>query len=894
MSLTPGTRLGVYEITALLGEGGMGQVFRGTDTKLKRQVALKILPPALAADGGRLARFQREAEVLASLNHPNIAAIFGLEESGDITALVMELVEGEDLSQRIAKGAIPLDEALPIAKQIAEALETAHDQGIVHRDLKPANIKVRPDGTVKVLDFGLAKAMEPAASSSPSMSMSPTITTPAMTQAGVILGTAAYMSPEQARGKRVDKRADIWAFGCVLYEMLTGRRAFTGEDVADTLALVLRGEPDLALLPADTPSAVRALVRASLHKNRAERIGDMAAALFVLRQEPVIEAKRPAARPTSWRTAALIAGSLLLGAGLSTVLGRRTAVSTAAVLRFGLTLPAEQQLTISRRAVALSPDGTRVAYSANGGLFLRRLSEFESRGVPGTDAGVTPTFSPDGQSLAFYADSAIKRVSIDGGAPTTLCSVSVAPTSISWTNGHVLFSDGGTIIKRVSENGGSPEVLVDVTGAREFAFTPQLLPDGDSLLFTLVAQSSALRDRWDAAHVVVQSLRTGVRKVLVESGGDAQYAPTGHIVYMNDQSLFAVPFDPKTLTVSGGAVPVIQGIRPGATSGMGRSAHYAFSSSGTLIYVPGPSVAGQQDLALFGRSGGAEPLKLPPGTYQFPRVSPDGTRLAFGKVEPAESSIWTYGLSRASAPQRITFSGSNRFPVWSADGTRIAFQSDRDHDFAIFWQPAVGGPAERLTTPEADTAHVPEAWSPDGNTLLFSAMKDFVSSLWMLSLRDRTVTPFGDVKNLPLPPDAVFSPDGRWVAYQVGEPGRVEAVTFVQPFPPTGTKYQVAPGGRPLWHPSGNEIFIVPGAGRLAVAGVLTRPTLSFTTPVMVPRGFSEANPARPRTFDILPDGRIVGISTPGEQALSGIAREEVRIVVNWFEELRRLVPVAK
>ena len=674
--------------------------------------------------------------------------------------------------------------------------------------------------------------------------------------------------------------------------MLSGQRAFKGEDVADTLAQVLRGDADLEELPAAVPAAIRELIRGCLRKTRSERIGDIAAALFVLRHPLGGESRTaPIPAPSPWHRPALAVGSVLLGAAISTAaLWNPGELSPPSVVRFALTLPPEQSLTITRRAVALSSDGTRIVYAANGGLFLRSLSEFASSAVPGTDPGVTPAFSPDGQSLVFYGDSAIKRILVTGGTAVTLCPVEVAPTSLSWANGQILFSDGGPAIKRVSENGGVPEVVIDLKGRDDLAFTPQLLPDGDTVLFVIVARARAILDRWDAARVVAQSLRTGVRKVLIDGAADAQYVPTGHIVYVADGSMFAVPFDLATLTVTGGAVPVIQGVRLGAASGVGRSAHYAFSSSGTLVYVPGPSSTAQQDLVMFDRSGGAEPLRLSPGTYQFPRVSPDGTRIAFGAVDATESSIWTYGMSRATAAQRLTFGGNNRFPVWSADGERIAFQSDRDQDLALYWQPANGGAAERLTTPEADTSHVPEAWSPDGNTLLFSATKDFVSSLWMLSLKDRSTTPFGDVKDLSHPPDAVFSPDGRWVAYQVGLPGRVEGVTFVQPFPPNGTKFQVAQGGRPMWHPSGKEIFFIPAPGRLMVVGVRTEPTLTFTSAVAIPRGFGEANPFRPRTFDILPDGRIVGVATPGDGAASGIAVEQLRVVVNWFEELKAKV----
>ncbi|MDO8680153.1 MAG: serine/threonine-protein kinase [Acidobacteriota bacterium] len=395
MALDPGTRLGVYEVVALLGAGGMGEVYRARDTKLNRDVAIKVLLPSVAGDPDRLARFSREAQVLASLNHPNIAHIHGLEESGGVTALILELVEGEDLAQRIARGPIPIDEALPIARQVAEALEAAHEQGIIHRDLKPANIKVRPDGTVKVLDFGLAKAVDPPAGTAAAAALanSPTLTSPAMmTGVGVILGTAAYMSPEQAKGRVADKRSDVWGFGCVLYEMLTGRRAFTGEDRSDTLAAVLTGEPDWNALPPHVPSAVRALIHGCVRKDRKARIGDISTALFLLGQPKAVEPAAPVTRPLPppvWRRAMLVLAGALIGAAIAAaVLWRREPQPPSQVTRFSFALPQGQQLTVALRAVAMSPDGTRLVYSADGRLFLRSVSEFEARAIPGANPGV--------------------------------------------------------------------------------------------------------------------------------------------------------------------------------------------------------------------------------------------------------------------------------------------------------------------------------------------------------------------------------------------------------------------------------------------------------------------------------------------------------------------------
>jgi eukaryotic-like serine/threonine-protein kinase len=843
-----------------------------------------------------VARFQREARVLASLNHPNIAIIHGLEHADGAHALVMELVEGEDLAQRIVRGAIPLDDALPIAKQIAEALEAAHEQGIIHRDLKPANIKVRPDGTVKVLDFGLAKALGPTVGTAAAATLanSPTVTPPdMMTGVGVILGTAAYMSPEQAKGQPADKRADVWAFGCVLYEMLTGRRAFKGEDSPDTIAAVLKGELDWHGLPSHVPPTVRALIQGCLRKDRKERVGDISTALFVLGQLHLVEQSTVVSRPprSVWQRVIPVVAATLIGAAIAAAaLWRREPPLPVQVSRFTLALPQGQALTVNRRAVAVSPDGTRIVYVADAGIFLRSVSEFEAKAIPGANPGISPVFSPDGQSLAFYADSAIKRIAVAGGAAVTLCQVEVAPPSMAWTDDHILFTDRGTAIMRVSSNGGKPEVLLDVSNSEDQVYSPELLPDGDTLLFSMVKRTSAARGGWDAGQIVVHSLKTGRRKPIIEGGGDARYVPTGHIVYVSEGALFAVPFDLPTLAVTAGAVPVVDSVSLGGAFGVGRTAHYAFSDSGSLVYVPGQSsFSAGEDLLLIDRNGSVETLKLAPGRSAFPRVSPDGKRIAFGTTDGKEAFVSIYELFGASSARRLTFGGNNRFPIWSADGSHVAFQSDREGDAAVFWQPVDGGTAERLTKPDPGTFHAPESWSPDGEVLLFSATKDFVTSLWTFSLRDRVARPFGDVNGSSLPTDATFSPDGRWVAYQIGQAGVVEGNTYVQPFPPTGTKYQIAAGGRPLWSRDGKELFFVPGPGRfMAVTVRTTEPSFTVTSPVPVPRGFGAANPSSPRTFDIMRDGRILGVGTPGQ---SGTGPAQIRVVLNWFEELKTKVP---
>jgi serine/threonine protein kinase len=906
MRLTTGSRLGPYEILSALGAGGMGEVYRARDTKLNRDVALKILPDSFAHDADRLARFQREAQTLASLNHPHIAAIYGIEESHGTRALVMELVEGEDLAQRIARGAIPIDEALPIAKQIAEALEAAHEQGIIHRDLKPANIKVRSDGTVKVLDFGLAKAMEPTGAMSPNVSQSPTITTPAMTQAGMILGTAAYMSPEQARGKTVDKRADIWAFGAVLFEMLTGTRAFPGEDLTDTLAAVVKLEPKWDAVGADIPSRVRQVLRMCLQKDprqRAQAIGDVRLALEGAFETtvPGTTTPAPAIQPRSlWRRAlpvvvTAVVASAMIGAAAWTL----KPTPPLSVSRFALTLGEGQQFTvINSQTLALSPDGTRFVYVANSQLYLRPMSDLVARPIPGTQqAGNTspfaPVFSPDGQSIAFFsqADGGVKKISVTGGAAVPICPIDEQRVlGMTWDASGIVFGQAKGIM-RVSANGGQPEVLVSAKDG-EVMYGPQVLPGGEWLLFAVA--TAATPEAWDKAQIVVQSLKSSERKTLVSGGSDARYLPTGHLVYALGGVLFAVPFDLGRLAVTGGPVPVVEGVR--RSTGISGTAHFSVSSSGALVYVPGPASASSLDLALVDRNGAVQPLKLPPGPYEHPRLSPDGKRIAFGTDDGKDAIVWIYDRAGASSARRLTLEGHNRVPVWSADSEHVAFQSDRKGDLGIFRQRADGtAAAERLTTPEKDTAHWPESWSPDGQTLLFSVAKGSSYSVEALSLKDKKVADFGGILS-PFPPAATFSRDGHWVAYAATAPGPPAGSLFVQPFPATRATYPIskAIGFHPTWSPDGKELFYLTGggAGQLLAVSVTTRPTFTFGNPVSVSTPFVDRGPRFERNNDITLDGKqFVAVVRAGQTVSGAPAASQIQVVLNWTEELKARVP---
>jgi serine/threonine-protein kinase len=937
LPLTPGTRLGSYEILVPIGAGGMGEVYRARDTKLGREIALKVLPEVFAEDPERIGRFQREAQVLAALNHPHIAAIYGLEDAGGITALAMELVEGDDLAQRLARGPIPLDEALAIATQVAQALEAAHEQGIVHRDLKPANIKVRADGTAKVLDFGLAKLTESsgALSRSGTASMSPTLTSPVrMTAAGMILGTAAYMSPEQARGRAVDRRCDVWAFGCVLFEMLAGRRPFEGDDVSEVLAFVITKEPQWSALPAGTPASLRRLLRRCLEKDPRLRLRDIGDAILELNEAKAPDAAAGIAAPVQSQSIAqvwvkrLAAVTVVAFACVLTgVVAWRARPSppAAPVTRFRLPLPADQQFTGTLgRMVAFSPDGAHLAYVANNRIYVRSMAENDARAVPATEAAIVRSrisfaWSPDGRFLAYVADGALKKIPLGGGAATTICTFEkrsdpesdvTAAESLTWSTAGLVFASEGRIM-HVSADGGTPEQIAAIDEKTERVQDPQLLPDGRTLLFAVAKTTDILADRWDNADIVVQPARSASpagRRIVLHGGSSPRYLPSGHLVYSVEGTLLAAPFDPARQQVTGPPAAVLEGVRRSLSTNF---AQFSVADNGSLVYVPGaggPSSARRNRLVTVASKGGEiTRLPMPEGaSYEFPRFSPDGTQVVFDTDDGRGADVWVYDLSRASAMRRLTFGGRNRHPIWSRDGRWITFQSDREGDLGLYRQRADGaGAPERLTRADPSTAHVPQSWSPAGDILLFTSNKGgalgawtgafnpgSTSTLFSLSLKDRKVEPFGGVQSQDRAVNAEFSPDGALVAYGTGmRPSTV----YVRPFPLTGAIYQVSKnddGHHPWWSSDGRELYYVPGPDGLVRVTVGRSPVVSFSDPFAVPRGGLIESPVTSRNIDLSPDGtRFIGVASGGP-SVEPSGAPYMQVVLNWFEELKRLAPV--
>jgi Tol biopolymer transport system component/predicted Ser/Thr protein kinase len=872
MPLALGERLGPYEIRALIGAGGMGEVYRARDTKLDRGVAIKVLPAALAHHPDRLARFEREAKVLAALNHPNIAVIYGLEDN----AIVMELVEGPTLADRISAGTIPLEESLKIAAQIAEALEAAHEKGVVHRDLKPANVKVRDDGTVKVLDFGLATAVQSTTGEPGDGANSPTLTMGA-TEAGVILGTAAYMAPEQARGQRVDKRADIWAFGVVLYEMATGERLFAGATASDILAQVLTKEPDLDRVPAK----VRRLLRRCLEKDPKQRLRDIGEARFLLEESP--PATAPSQSRLGWVAGALAAALIV---SLWTPWRATRPAAPKPLVRLDVDLGSDVSLASQVGIdVILSPDGTRLVYVSRGRLFTRRLDQPRSTELSGTEGAYAPFFSPDGQWIAFFANNKLKKVSVEGGAAIALCDISSARGGSWGEDGNIiaeLANTGG--LSRIPSTGGAPSPVTELAPGEGTHRWPQILPGGKAVLFTAHGQFSA----FDTANIEVVSLEERRTKTLVRGGTFGRYLPSGHLVYVNRGTLFAAPFDLAKLELHGTPVPVLAEVA--YSFGEGYALLDFAAASETLVYRSGGSTGGGMvTVQWLDSAGKTQPLLAKPDYYNSPRISPDGQRLAVSTTD-----AWVYEWQRDTM-MRLTFGVANPLPTWSPDGRYIAFRKLGE---GLFWTRSDGGGQPQLLA-QSKNLVAPFSFTPDGKRLAFQDTNAATAyDLFTIplendgtALRAGKPEPFLQTQFNERHPS--FSSDGRWLAYASDESGAYQI--YVRAFPDKGGKWQISNSGGtyPVFSRNGRELFFRAEDSRIMVAAYAVKGD-SFMADK--PRGWSEKRIANTglngSPYDVAPDGKRIAVLMPAEAPEAQQAQNHVIFLENFFDELRRRVPV--
>jgi Tol biopolymer transport system component len=876
---------------------------------------VKILPEAFAQEAERLARFEREARTLASLNHPHIAQIHGLEEGpvagsgqASVRALVMELVEGEDLSQRVARGPVPLDEALVIARQICDALEAAHEQGIIHRDLKPANIKVRGDGSVKVLDFGLAKAMDEAGGAGEAgragganVANSPTLTAP--TQFGMILGTAAYMAPEQAKGRAVDKRADIWAFGCVLYEMLTGRRAFDGEDVSEVLASVINKDPDWTALPNDTPRALETMLARCLVKDRKRRLADIADARLELDEstsrEVAVETRSPAA-PRLHLFLMFLAGVLFAATSVLMTWKPWVVAPPRSPMRLHVDLGAEIPELIRGLSMAavLSRDGTKLAFIGRPDeqanvvrLYFRDLAQLDATPLPGTENAQDPFFSPDGEWIGFFADNKLKKVSVRGGSPLPLATI-VTPRGGAWAeDGSIIFSPDRTgPLMRVSATGGTAEPLTQLADGDVTHRWPQVL-QGDSALIYTAHKSPA---GFEGAKIVAQPLRGGPAKTLRENAVYGRYVPSGHLIYMTGSTLRAAAFDRERLELRGDGAIVLEGVQGNIGSG---SAQFDVSHSGALLYFPGDVMRYEQAIDWVAADGRRTPLRSTRSPWISLQFSPDGQRLVLDLNAGQQGDVWIYDLARDQMSRLTLESTSEARPIWSPDGRDIAFLSDREPS-GLYVRAADGsGETRHLTSGSLAGMNI-SSWHPGGGFIMGHRAGPGGTDIFVLPIKrdDRGNWTAGEPAAFAAGPFREFSPrfssDGRWVAYQSNETGQDEI--FVQPFPGPGPKVQVSTGGGigPIWSRRRQELFFrSEGAIMVAtfatVGGAFRSEKPRAWAPVELPRGIGDA-----RIYDLHPDGSRFAV--PAAQEGGARRLRQAVLVLDFADELRRLVPTPR
>lgn len=893
----PGTRLGPYEIADLLGVGGMGAVYRARDTKLHRDVAIKVLLPAVAHDGDRLARFEREARILASLNHPNIAAIYGLEEVAGSTALVLELVEGQTLAKRIAQSPVPYDEVLRIARQIAEALEAAHERGLIHRDLKPANIKITPANVVKVLDFGLAKVTE-ADDHRLATSREPSITRAAITDAGTILGTTAYMSPEQAEGKSVDKRSDLWSFGIVLLEMLTGQPAFKGETAAQVLAAVLKEEPDWTTLPAATPEPLRRLLRRCLEKDRKKRLADAADARLEIEDALTHQAPDPEVslhRRSATMALAGVLGGAVLAATATWSLMRPTPPEAVSVTRFAITPITGLPLSSTDFNVAVAPDGSFLVYSvgAQKQLVVRRLDRLDASPLAGVNNASYPAVSPDNRWIAFVEDgSTLKKVAISGGAPVVLAQLPGALRGAGWIDDTSLIVATNTPsagLMRVAADGGDPVVLTipDRHKGETGHVFPSVLPDARSVVFTVLADNEA------DAQVALLDLSTGQRKMLMRGARGAIYVASGHLVFAAGEGLSAVRFDTTRREVVGNTVQVVDRVAKVTAGGTPA----VVARAGTLAYVVGATDSGSlnRSLAWVDRHGQETLIHAPSRAYGSPSLSPDGTKVAVDSLEGQGGDIWVWDETRQTLA-RLTFDpASDISPNWTPDGRAIVFASTRDGPYALYARAADGtGSDVRVST----GAHlqVPTSVTPDGAFVVgYAVLPRTGRDLVRFALdapRELQPSPATEEALLKTPAAELngdVSPNGRFLAYQSNESGRMEI--YVRPYPSVSSgRWQVTTrgGSQPTWTRAGNELVYLDDTGRIAAVSTETTTTFRAGTPTLhLNTAYSVPNITR--SYDVSSDGQLfVVIKDHPTQAVTPLT---LVVVEHWSTELNRLLP---
>ena len=902
-----GQELSHYKITGKLGEGGMGEVWRGEDTHLGREVAIKVLPEAFAQDADRMARFEREARVLAALDHPHIASIYGLEEAEGRKFLVMQLAEGEDLKDLLSRGQLPPQKAAKIALQIAEALEAAHDKGIIHRDLKPANVKVSSDGQVKVLDFGLAKALDagdPKSSGSGSLSLSPTLTAQ-MTEVGVLLGTAAYMSPEQARGQAADRRADVWAFGVVLMEMLTGKTVYAGDTVSDTLAGVLAREPVWEELPADTPKALRELLDRCLQKDSKERLQAIGEARIGIQkylanpteEQAEVSAVEIQTEPT-WKRALPWAVAGLFGLALTGALlwpGSKVPDAPSPVTRVEVAVSDLPLWVALGEATVLSPDGKHLAYVVGQGdsteLYLRSLDQLEGTQLAaGTGGGGSapyhPFFSPDSQWLGFVTPGELKKLPVTGGTPITMCEVGRSRGSSWGDDGNIVFApDPNSGLLRVSATGGNPEELTTLDESKDESSHrwPQVLPGSRAAIFTSIVAEA---ESFDDASIELVDLESGDRKVLHSGGHFGRYVPSGHLVYANSGTLFAIPFDLEKLEVTGSPAPLVQGVAINSEGG----AQFSVSDLGTLAFIGGEFSVPEYPILSVSHQGATTTLWQQPGTFASPSVSPDGRSLALSVMRDDNWDIWVYDLER-EVPTRLTFNeGYDGDQVWSPDGQYLVFNSDRGGRDGIYRKRADGSGEGELVVEFEEGSLFPSSWSSD-NRFLIGEASSGGNDIWVLPLEDGAelemflATEFGEYS-------PAFSPNGRWIAYASDESGTDEV--YVRPFPTAGGKWQVSDegGGNPLWSPDGKELYYRTDTGLMVVSVENQGGTFRAGKPQQLFEGRFRGGTTgmavsgfRFQDYDVLPSGEGFVMFPQSTEEGKGA---HLVMVFNWLEEVQR------